>query len=380
MLFKKKHDDGVPPEELQNIRVMQDDVDELTGKPSNRKAVPVQKPDGSPDASLTGNPFLGNAETAGKSEQAKDREPVELKNVPMPASSRDGFLGREPVVSKDVPSPVSPETVARKSSMSGIMNRWIIPAVSILLVLVVALGAYLFFFVDGNRSSQEGTSPSPVPADNAVVSNASDAVPNSGVATAPFSVTNPNYLQVDIESANMNSDSIKAILDETASKIVLMPSSVPVRFLIRDANNNPIAFSRFAYLIGLKVPEAILSDIDETFFLYFVLDGGVVRRSVVVQSKDDIALKVAVLKSETSLPAIFASLLYGGNRSVPASSVFHDGTYGSLPTRYTNIDPATGLSFDSAFSGKQWVIGTSKDSFRSVLGQIVRDQSQNVSQ
>ncbi len=61
-IFKKKHEERVPAEELQDVRVMQDDIDELTGKPSARKA--TQKPMESSDKALVGNPFLGGDEGA----------------------------------------------------------------------------------------------------------------------------------------------------------------------------------------------------------------------------------------------------------------------------------------------------------------------------
>ncbi|MEI7750438.1 MAG: hypothetical protein WCJ25_05605 [Candidatus Moraniibacteriota bacterium] len=374
MLFKKKHDDGVPPEELQNIRVMQDDIDELTGAPSSRKPLLAPKSAGSSDASLAGNPFLGNEEFSKKDEVVKTPNPVEVKAT-APILKQESSLGQVPDALKNVSKSTPSETATGKTSILGIPNRWVVPAAVSLSVLVIAIGAYLFFFVSGNQPSQDGVSSSPASSDTPA-SSSSDTASNS--QSAPFLVTNPNYLQIDIESANSNADSIKAILDETASKIVMMPPSVPVRFLVRDANNNPIAFSRFAHLLGLKVSEGILSNIDETFSLYFVLDAGGIRRSIVVQAKDATALKAAVLKSEASLPTMFATLLYGRSQSVPAASVFHDGTYNSLPTRYANIDPVTGLSFDNAFSGKQWIIGTSKDSFRSVFGQVMQEQSQNV--
>ena len=353
-IFKKKHEERVPAEELQDVRVMQDDIDELTGKPSARKA--TQKPMESSDKALVGNPFLGGDEGA-----AKDAEPLKTPRI----------------VPNDVPAPAIPKSTSKKVPMTT-ANRLIVAVVSVLFLAVVSVGSYLFFFGNANQPAQDVTQTTPTLPDVATnPTNLPDvtSVPND--TGQVFSVTNPNYFQIDIESLSSNPAGIVTILGDTDSKNRTMAPTVPVKFLVRDINNNPVAFSRFAYLLGLKLPADMLSDINENFSLYFSLDTGVVKRAIVLDVKDSGALKPIVAKNEPSLPSMFGQLLYAKGQTVPVSATFHDGVFGSLATRYTNIDLASKLSFDNGFSGTQWIIGTSMDSFHSVLGQIVREQSQN---
>lgn len=327
----------ITPEEYRHIHVMQDDLDELSGKKMNQS---VGRNTEESSIAAGGNPFLGDASGVATVSSPESVASSEIKVKTKPQSPKIG-------------------------------NKVLI--VSGIIVLVILIGAAIFIIEGRSAPSQEA----PIGDDLSLQTVGSTAVPESvstpvDTTEKPFIETGANYLQLNTDSTDTTTEDIAAILDDTASKMAVMDVSVPVQFLIRDMNNNPIAFARFAYLLGLKLPEDVLGNLNESFSLYFVRDPAGVRRALVVQAKDETKLGATIVKNETYLPLSFGGLLYGKGVSVAASQIFRDGTYGTMHTRFSIVNAEAGLSFDHVLLEKQWVIGTSKDSFGSVLGNILQ--------
>lgn len=327
----------ITPEEYRHIHVMQDDLDELSGKKTDK---PFERNVEEASIAAGGNPFLGDAPGAA--------------TVSSPESG--------------VPS----ESKAKTGQQSPKIDRTVL-IVSGVIVLVVLIVAAIFVIVGKGNPSQEA------PAGDDLSSQAvgAPAAPENAsvpidAMEKPFVETGANYLQLNTDSTDTTTEDVVLILDDTASKMTVMDASVPVQFLIRDMNNNPIAFSRFAYLLGLKLPEEVLANLNESFSLYFVREPAGIRRALVVQAKDDTKLGSAIVKNEASLPSSLGGLLYGKGISVAAAQTFRDGTYGTMRTRFSIVNTEAGLSFDHVLLEKQWIIGTSKDSFGSVLGNILQ--------
>lgn len=314
---------AIPPDIYKGVRVMRDDLNELQGKPSERPAE-------SSDSTDPGHPFLGS--------HGSVSEPRESS----PAASPEKF------------------------------RKWLVPAsISVILVIIGIIAAYFFFrpapddlaeeFPFADDPSIVGATQSPIGA----------PVPEP---TAAFSMDSPNYLALDPESDMATPEGIAAKLAETGIKVREMDPSEPVEFLLRDGNNNPIAFSRFSYLMKLGIPEETLALIDESFSLYFIPEGLDVRMALVLEATDENRLAALVRQNESDLPLWFRGLLYGGMAVPSADTVqFRSGTYGAIETRFAPIDAVKNYSFDYAFLSRKWVIGTSKDSFRSALDSMLRD-------
>jgi len=364
MIFRKKKEpeesgSETSQEDYRNIRVMRDDLDELSGKAPKTEASATPSV---PEAPQVGNPFLGGTDSPAPVPTNASRQADSLPDpVPMPSM-------------EDVAKP-SPEQSSK--GVAGKTGKWFIYGGGAVLVLAVAGAVLVYFFNNSGRRQGETVSENAPVQDAGNTAAAPDPALSSPENTQSFSVSNPNYLQFDTESPNATPESVATILEETSAKVASMPTTSPVEFLIRDMNNNPIAFSRFAHLLGLKLPSEILSNVNESFSISFVPDGPVVRRAIVINTKDSSNLQSAAQKYETSLPALFGALLYGKNFTIPATPIFHDGTFGALKTRYAIIDSDIGSSLDHIIVENAWVVGTSKDSFRAVLGKIVQEQSKN---
>ncbi len=331
--FKKSDSESdavIAPEIYRSVRVMRDDINEMEGKP--KESFPGSVPE--TDPSQANNPFLGTAAAA-----------------PMPGAGS------------------SPES-AEPTRVEG-KRLYIFAGIGALALIVALFGIYFF---RGERGEQQNPT-----TDLPLVSAPTTSIPIQEELPVPsenmFSLSMPNYIQIDPESDVATPDGIFMKLADTAGKVRAMSTPDPVEFLIRDMNNNPIAFSRFAYLSKLGIPEDALSLIDESFSIYLVPDGKDIRFALALEMKDAEKLMPIVVTGEPSLPSWFGRLLYEPSSKIPAAVSFRSGTYGTIATKFAAVDEARNYSFDYAFVGKKWVIGTSKESFRAALGKIAMEQA-----
>lgn len=323
---------AIAPEIYRSVRVMRDDLNEMEGKPKESFRTSSES-----DQFQAGNPFLG-----GES----------LPPVP------DTGSGKEQ------------QALSAPRSLMDRRKAVIVPAVGLFILFLLALAAY-FFFRGGSDAPAE-------PAGVVTVPSESAAPMPQELPSAPknaFSTAMPNYLQIDPESDTATPDGIFMKISDVAGKAKTMSTSDPVEFLVRDMNNNPIAFSRFAYLAKLGIPEEALALIDESFSLYLVPDGGDIRFALSLESKDAGKLAASVTAKESALPTWFGRLLYDPAVRIPSLVSFRNGAYGTISTRFAAVDEVRNYSFDYAFIGEKWVIGTSMDSFRATLGKIVMEQT-----
>ncbi|MGB4834126.1 MAG: hypothetical protein WBP40_03800 [Candidatus Moraniibacteriota bacterium] len=228
-----------------------------------------------------------------------------------------------------------------------------------LLVVVVIAGAYLWW-----RSSLEDDPNQP---DVRVESPAvqTNQLKSEPVSQAKYLVEQPNILTFDIET--VTSEQIKNGLLQAAQTIKKDNLPGAIEFLIRDQKLNPLAFSRFAYLAKLNLPAELLGTLDEPFSLYVTIDNGRPRLALLVYVKDEPAFAAKLLLNESKLAQAIEPLFLDVTTAPKNNLIFRDGTYLERPVRFTNVDASLGLSVDYAVRGRQWIIGTSKDSLRAVL-------------
>lgn len=195
-----------------------------------------------------------------------------------------------------------------------------------------------------------------------VVEPAGDPLPS-----APFTPDASNFLMIDTET--VTAESFLALLNEAGAKISAAQMTKPVEFLLTDKNNNPIAFSRFAYLMGLPLPEELIASLGEPFSIFLYNTGGKVRIGLSFAPfapADNGTVQELVTKNEASLPFLFRTFLFQG-LTVPAKATFRSGVYNTETVRYANIDAGESISFDYVMRDRQWIIGTSKDTLRAII-------------
>jgi len=180
----------------------------------------------------------------------------------------------------------------------------------------------------------------------------------------PFAPNAPNYLMIDTET--VTSDSLRVLLTEAGTRIQGAKMTEPVEFFLTDKNNNPVAFSRLAYLLKLSLPESLVALMEESFSLYLYNDAGSLRLGLGLMLSDGETVAKELQVIEPSLPFFFQPLLYP-ERVVARQAQFRSGVYRDFALRFVNVDATQNISLDYSVRSDRFWIGTSKDTLRAIL-------------
>lgn len=298
------------------------------------KETPVTSPSTAPSTAMPGSPFLS---TSGPEE--KPSVPVASSWVPPTIPKLKPLFGADPQ-----------EEESQKTRKKMVYLALAIGT------LLLAFGFVAWYFIF--RSSSVVTDPQeavPSPEEKPVV---------SVVLESPFSLQTPNYLSIDTESITANG--LQEILRQSAERIMAAHIGEPVEFLLTDKNNNPLAFSRFSYLMQLDIKPEILSSLGEPFSLFLYNDQGIVLPGLKLSFVVPGGVAAFENQKETTLPFAFRSILFPG-RVVAKEVVFRSGVYNTETVRFVNIDMTGTVSFDYVVRGNDWFIGSSKDTLRAML-------------
>jgi hypothetical protein len=225
-------------------------------------------------------------------------------------------------------------------------------------MLVVAGVVYWYM----TQSKEEMATPEIVPAPETTIRVTTTEPEPTPVL--PFSLTGPNYLSLDTET--VTPATFQALLGEKKQLILNAGIVKPVEFLLTDKNNNPVAFSRVAFLMNIDLSQPFLAALAESFSLYLYNDQGQVRQGLALSFGTVDGPTLFAKEREGSFPYAFRSFLYEG-LTVPRDVTFRSGVYKEQAVRFVNIDEASQASFDYALRGTTWMIGTSKETLRALL-------------
>ena len=240
---------------------------------------------------------------------------------------------------------------------------WVLYSIALSIIFVaLGIGVWYFFFY----LAQSEIAPS-TPAVNEQRVEMTQSVP---VQQPPFSLDKPNYLSLNTEI--VSSADIKTILAGTADRIKGAGITVPVEFFVTDQNNNPLAFSRLAFLFDIGLNTDLLALIQETFSLYAYNDAGQVRFGLALDFKDKDAAVTLLTQTESELPYALRSLIIEPNITVAKKLVFRSSQYNQWTVRFTNIDSSQNISFDYAVRDRRMFIGMSKNTLRALLDTYAR--------
>ncbi len=187
---------------------------------------------------------------------------------------------------------------------------------------------------------------------------------STSFAEPPYAPDTANYLLIDTES--VTPESFMQMIQRAGEKIVAARMSKPIEFFLTDKNNNPIAFSRFAYLMKLPFSEDLLGTFGESFSYFVYNDNGHVRAGLTVSFADPLEGKKLVAQNEKILPSIFRVVLLNGVL-LPREMVFRSGVYNTEAVRFVNISTTENISFDFVVRDSGVFIGTSKEALRAIL-------------
>lgn len=303
---------------------------------------------------------------------AEPRRTTPMNGIQKQGTSSKGespFLG----TSSFSPSPVSSVPQTQRASLPSLPSQKSLPPAQEerkrKILIMFAFGGVLFLMIVGLVAwyflRKTAVSPEPLLESSSEVTMVAEPVPVLPVA--PFAPDTTNFLMVDTET--VTTPSFLALLTESGAKISAAQMSKPVEFLLTDKNNNPLAFSRFAYLTDLSLPEDLIAALGETFSIFLYNTDGKITMGLSFApfaSGDMGTVRELVTKNEASLPFLFRPLLFPG-LTVPTKASFRSGVYNTEAVRYVNVEAAQGISFDYVMRDKEWIIGTSKDTLRAII-------------
>lgn len=190
-------------------------------------------------------------------------------------------------------------------------------------------------------------------------------VPETPVKDKEILVDQPNYLQIDIETVTL--EQIKALLEQEKQKIQAAGIGSPAEYLVIDKNGNPVAFSRFALLVGANTPADLINASLEPFSLYLYLDQGALRLALAVTLKAETAPnfpnnKIAVAES---VKKFFYPTEYQGMDL--KTFTFKESTYKNTSIFYINLEEAKNYSLDMTSQEGIFTIANSKNALRAVI-------------
>lgn len=228
---------------------------------------------------------------------------------------------------------------------------------------VLGVGVWYFFF-----NLEKSASEPAVPVD--VIEKSSETSRDLSVKQSPFSLDKPNYLSLNTET--VSSLDIRKTLSETAERIKTAGIGVPVEFFVTDQNNNPLAFSRFAFLLDLNLDVDLLALTQETFSLYAYNDDGRVRFGLALGFKNMEAATDLLAKTEADMPYALQALILEPGITVVKKSVFRSASYNRFAVRFSNIDINQNVSLDYTLDNNRLFLGTSKNTLRVLLDSYAR--------
>lgn len=239
-------------------------------------------------------------------------------------------------------------------------NRILVITVVILTIATFMAGGYYYWITHKGTEQVE------------TVVNSQGEEPQIEVTEKKFSDENPNVLAVDTET--IKTADLQQLLIQKSNEVKEDGHGKPVEFIVNDLNNNPIAFSRFAIISGIKISASVLDNLEEKFSLYFYNDGGNMRLGIVIslKNKDN---AVQEMRDEEIILADDIIPLFLGNEVMKEGVIFKDGNYNNSQIRYANLNSEGTVSLDYSFVGLKLVIGTSKNTTRAVIDKISKESN-----
>lgn len=372
-LFLKKQSTGKEDEEelnslLGRVRTMKDDLEDIRLGRQGGPSPQVEKQKAQSGLSQkTTNPF---SEAGGKILQTQTQANSGQPGNPFGVAPRN----------KSGPISNVPQYPSVKNGLSGLVpdgggvfidrpkrnNQTFLVVGIIVLTLAIILGGAFYFYSQKNQSE---TSPS-LPDE---ASNAPEKATEIPSKEPLLALDKPNYLSFNTET--VSPEDIKKTLSQTALRVRAGNITRPVEFLVTDQNNNPLAFSRFAFLSKLDLASDIAVLADEAFSLYAYNDASSVHFGLALTFKDAPAAALAIANAETTLPHAFRVLILEPNVTVAESTSFRSGAYNRFAVRFANISDDQNVSLDYVLDGNQWFIGTSKNTLRAILDAYAKQGS-----
>jgi hypothetical protein len=293
---------------------------------------------------------------------------ITKNNIPERKESSSPFLATtqkgSPVFSEKNQFP-SPAVETEVKVENVILGKIVFIFALFFLILVVGVSSYYFWIVKKNDTVITEIPESPqIETPEQIAEN----IPEPSPIIEPkndLSASSANRIPINIATADKLT--LQSKLDEYFKKAEDLRATLPIEFILTDETNVPISFQVFFEKIGITLPKQVTSNLEDPFSLFVNNDNINFRWGFSIGSKNDIALKTALLKEESKLAFDLLPILKNPENKAFISKKYSDGQYRNTATRYLNIVSPEYLSIDYAVSGKKLLIGTTRNTLQALL-------------
>ncbi len=350
----------IPPEFFSAVTTMSHEISNVSAPDSiEHAAVPSPPPPASLVSEHGANPFLGE-------------KPTVESQVSTPVRG-EGLKGSNPFLPETKINPavqaIQNDQISFKDETSfeskkkRAMRLFLYIGGGIVFAALLVIG--VLYAVKNNVFSRSSTEVS----QSVALEGQVQATDENTTESMPFALDKPNYISINTETATPQD--IKKSFNQSAERMISARMVAPVEFLITDQNNNPIAFSRFAYIEKFEIDTGLLALVEESFSCFVYNDAGQARMGLILTFRDPVLAGQIIAKKEGTLPYAFRTLLYDNATTLSRTAVFRSGKYNTQAVRFVNIDSTRNFSFDYALQGKRFILGASKDTLRAVIDRSI---------
>lgn len=261
----------------------------------------------------------------------------------------------------------------QNTNKKGGKVAWIV--VSLIIIFVFSAGGYYLWstrkVVENNvevpvveNKIEETQKAEPIKEEN----NSTENKVEETKIVEKYSSEKANYLSIN--TADSNSENLKANLLKVGEEVKVISSKKPIEFIITDEKNNPVSFSAFCVLSGIKLSGDLLKDLDDGFSLYFYSDAGSIKLGLAASAKEKEKIIPVIKKEELNLVQELAPLFLEKVTMPKEKVTFSDNNYSGIAIRYFNLDGKGAYAIDYAFINDKLVFATSKSAAFAILDKI----------
>ncbi len=316
--------------------------EKLSSEPSPAiREIPETKPPFPEKKSLPNNPF----------QSVQATPPISSANSILPAfksSPSQSFFEEKPVL-EETASPKQNEA-SPPTKKSG--KKFVILAIIFLVLIIAGSGFYYYWFFLKKTSSPQASS--------------TTATQNKPAPAASSNSQNKNLRQLVVDTSQSPTEIKSAVQKFSTDFASTAAENDLAEVKILDKNNQPVAKKDFLAGFGLTIPETVTGKLSEDFSLFAKKEQGAVKLGLVFKTVTSANLASEMQNWEPTLLTDLNSL-YLVQTSPSATTAFNSAKYKNADIRYFNFSSPVDTSLDYSVISNFLVIGTSKDSVRSIL-------------
>jgi len=186
-----------------------------------------------------------------------------------------------------------------------------------------------------------------------------------------YSKNSPNIIQINSTNISIQ-ETITPILNNL-EKSSISPQDM-YEFILVDTNKKAVPFSVFAKSVNITISTELLRTLNDTFSIFIYKDEANLRIGASINILKIDTIEAVLKNQESTLATALAPLFLDNNIKIENGS-FSSSIYNGSNIRYLAIDKQNNFSIDYATINSKLLIGTSKDTLRSMITKAKNSQS-----